>query len=130
MLREKSILIVEDNVYLALDLSLAVEEANGRVVGPAGTVAEALRLLEEEGHIAAAVLDARLADLDVTPVVIALAKKGVPYVIHSGTGLPAGIAELHPDCPVLVKPLHSDVILACLRDEMKRSKAAVSKARG
>ena len=47
MLGDKAVLIVEDNVYMALDLSQAVEELNGRVIGPVGTVAEALALIEE-----------------------------------------------------------------------------------
>ena len=35
MFSEALILIAEDNLYLALDLSIAVEEMDGRVVGPA-----------------------------------------------------------------------------------------------
>lgn len=42
MFSEAPVLIAEDNVYLALDLSMAVEEMQGRVVGPASSVAEAL----------------------------------------------------------------------------------------
>lgn len=119
MFSDKAILIVEDNVYLALDLSQAVEESDGRVIGPVGTVAEALLLIEQE-PIAAALLDSQLADRDVTPVVIVLAAKGVPFVIHSTTGLPPEIEQLHPDVPVLVKPQHADSILTCLLAEMKR----------
>lgn len=129
MLRDKSILIVEDNCYLALDLSIAVEESNGRVIGPVATVAEALVLLQEM-PIAAAVLDSQLADRDVTPLATLLAAQGVPFVIHTATGLPPGVARLHPDTPLLVKPLHADAILTCLLDEMKRCERANEKARG
>lgn len=45
MFSEAPILIAEKNLYLALDLSSAVEEMAGRVVGPASTVEEALALL-------------------------------------------------------------------------------------
>ena len=34
MLSDQAVLIVEDNPYLSLDLSAAVEEMNGTVVGP------------------------------------------------------------------------------------------------
>lgn len=119
MFSDKPILIVEDNVYLALDLSQAVEESDGRVIGPVGTVAEALRLIEEQ-PIAAALLDSQLADRDVTPVVKVLAAKGVPFVIHSTTGLLPEVQALHPDVPLLVKPLHADAIVTCLLAEMKR----------
>jgi DNA-binding NtrC family response regulator len=123
MLSDKAILIVEDNVYTALDLSQAVEESNGRVIGPVGTVAEALALLDCE-PVAAALLDFQLTDCDVTPVVMVLAARGVPFVVHAASGVPAEIANLHPDAPLLVKPLHADAILASLLDEMKRFERA------
>jgi hypothetical protein len=125
MLRDKSILIVEDNCYLALDLSIAVEESNGRVIGPVGTVAEALALLEDE-PIAAAVLGSQLADRDVTPVVTVLAATGVPFVIYTEAGLPPGVARSHPDSPLLLKPLHADAIVTCLLDEIKRLESAAT----
>ena len=125
MLRNKAILIVEDNCYLALDLSIAVEELNGRVIGPVGTVAEALALLERE-PVAAAVLGSQLADRDIAPVVMALAAKCVPFVLHAATGLPPDVAQLHPDAPLLVKPVHADAILASLLDEIKRCECAAT----
>lgn len=42
MLTGKSVLIVEDSAYLALDLSAAVERLHGRVLGPVGTATDAL----------------------------------------------------------------------------------------
>jgi DNA-binding response OmpR family regulator len=125
MLGDKAVLIVEDNVYMALDLSQAVEESNGRVIGPVGTVAEALALIEDE-PIAAALLDSQLADRDVTPVVMVLAAKGVPFVIHSSTGLPPEVEQLHPDVPLLAKPLHAEAVLTCLLSEMERCRMNVS----
>jgi len=129
MLTGKSILIAEDNVYLALDLSLAVEEINGRVIGPVGSVAEALGLLEDQ-PVAAAILDSRLANRDVTPVAKALAARDVPYIIHTSSGLPAGVARLHPDAPLLVQPLHAEAIVAGLLGEMQRSRRPRRQARG
>lgn len=119
MLNDSAVLIVEDNVYLALDLSQAVEESNGRVVGPVATVAEALALVERE-PIAAALLDSQLADRDVTPVVMVLTAKGVPFVIHSATGLPPEIEQLVPDVPLLVEPLHAEAAVTRLAAELKR----------
>jgi hypothetical protein len=42
MLEDKPVLIVQDNIYLALDLCSAVEQLQGRVVGPVSSVADAL----------------------------------------------------------------------------------------
>ncbi len=119
MLSDKAVLIVEDNVYLALDLSQAVEESKGRVVGPVGTVAEALALIEDE-PVAAALLDSQLADRDVTPVVKVLAAKGVPFVIHTATGLPPEVIQVLPDVPLLVEPLQAEAAVTRLAAEMKR----------
>jgi len=119
MLTDKAILIVEDDVYLALDLSMAVEGSNGRVVGPVGTVAEALELLESE-PVSAALLDSQPADGDVTPVAMLLTKRGVPFVIHACTGLPAGVARSLPEAPLVIKPFHSEQILSRLMSEMQR----------
>lgn len=119
MLSNKPVLIVEDNVYLALDLSQAVEESHGRVVGPVATVAEALVLVERE-PIAAALLDSQLADRDVTPVVMVLAAKGVPFVIHSATGLPPEVQQRLPDVLLLVEPLDAATAVLRLAAEMQR----------
>ena len=119
MLNDSAVLIVEDNVYLAIDLSQAVEESYGRVVGPVATVAEALVLVERE-PIAAALLDSQLADRGITPVVMILAAKGVPFVIHSATGLPPEIEQLVPDVPLLVEPLDAKTAVTRLAAEIKR----------
>ena len=122
MLNDSAVLIVEDNVYLALDLSQAVEESYGRVVGPVATVAEVLVLVERE-PIAAALLDSQLADRDVTPVVMALAAKGVPFVIHSATGLPPHVEQILPDVPLLVEPVDAEAAVTRLAAEIKRREA-------
>jgi hypothetical protein len=47
LLNQVSVLIVEDEPFIALDLAMAVEEARGKVIGPAGSVCEALMLIEQ-----------------------------------------------------------------------------------
>jgi CheY-like chemotaxis protein len=118
---ESPILIAEENLYVSLDLSSAVEDMDGRVVGPAGSVAEALALLATH-HVAAAIVDCRLADRDATPLARQLAERGVPFVIHTASELPVSIADLHPDVPVLLKPLHLRTVLACLLEEMRKAR--------
>jgi DNA-binding NtrC family response regulator len=122
MFEKQTILIVEDECFVALDLASAVEDWDGRVIGPAATVAHALELMES-APIAAAILDAQLADRDVTPVAMALAERGVPFVIHTGTGLPAEIEKVMPDVPVVMKPVRPPVVLACLLNEIRQPRA-------
>jgi CheY-like chemotaxis protein len=119
MFSDAPILIAEDNLYVALDLSNAVEDMDGRVVGPASTVVEALSLLATRA-VAAAIVDCQLADRDVAPLARQLAERRVPFIIHTSTPVPRDFGDLHPGVPVLMKPLQSSAVLACLLDEMRK----------
>jgi len=119
------ILIAEDNLYLALDLSIAIEEMDGRVVGPAPSVADALKFLATH-HVAAAIVDCQLIDRDAAPLARQLAERQVPFVIHTATSVPAMVTEFHPHVPVLMKPLQPRAVLACLLDEMRKMRHPVS----
>jgi CheY-like chemotaxis protein len=120
MFSEAPVLIAEDNLYLALDLSIAVEELAGRVVGPASTVAEALALLAHH-EIAAAIVDFQSIDRDAVALTRQLSERRIPFVIHTASILPQAIAEAHPGVPVLVKPLRPQAVMTCLLDEMRKS---------
>ncbi len=96
------VLIVEDEAFVALDLALSVEDAGGTVVGPAGTLEEALALLRSE--ISGAILDVHLPDGDVGPVLLELIARGVPVLVQTGGGLPTRLRDAYPDLVVLPKP--------------------------
>jgi len=119
MFSDAPILIVEDNLYLALDLSIAVEEMDGRVVGPASRVSEALTLLATH-DVAAAIVDCHLADRDALPLARQLAARKVPFVLHTGTPVPLMFAELHSHVPVLMNPIRADAVLTCLLNEIRK----------
>ncbi len=119
MFSEAPILIAEDNLYMALDLSIAVEEMEGLVVGPASSVAEALSLLAQH-RVAGAIVDWQLGEHDSTALARHLAERCVPFVFHTATAIPALIGELHPQVPVLMKPLLPSAVLTCLLDEMRK----------
>ena len=104
MLDGARILICEDEPYIALDLTLSVEDAGGEVIGPAASVREAMALLDQ-GPIAGAILDVHLVDRDVTPLAEVLIGRGVPVVIQTGVGLPTALKERYPALPVLLKPV-------------------------
>lgn len=107
MLANAHVLILEDEVIPALDLATAVEMAGGIVIGPAGTIAAALGLLDEQ-DVSAAILDANLPDGDLTPVAIRLLDRGIPVIVHTGVGAPEELRRRYPDVPVYVKPTASD----------------------
>src|SRR5687768_4276243 len=120
MFGENAVLIVEDNVFLAVDLSEAIEELKGRVVGPTSRVAEALDLLDSQ-EIAAAIVDAHLADLDMFMLTSKLKQLGVPFVLQAENDLPETVSFLHPEVPVLRKPVQPGAVLTCLLDEIRKN---------
>jgi two-component system, response regulator PdtaR len=78
----KKVLVVEDNFLIAEDLRQVLESLGWRVLGPAPSVRASLQLLEREPP-AVAVLDIHLGQEVVTPVAIALRKRGIPFIVAS-----------------------------------------------
>ena len=118
MLCQARIIIVEDDGFIAEEIALTVEDADGVVVGPVATVAEALAILDE-GEVDAAILDGNLLDRDITPVAVQLTSAKIPVVIYSGTSLPAELAILCPDIPTIVKPTRVAVVVEQLAELIK-----------
>ena len=84
-LADKRLLLVEDEYLIATDLAWAFEQAGAEVIGPAGSVEEALELVRDEGaRLDGAVLDVNLRGERVFPVADALAAKGVPFLFATG----------------------------------------------
>lgn len=110
---------------VALYLSLALEDADGQVVGPASTVVEALAYLES-APLAGAILDVNLADRDVTPVALELARRKVPFVFHTSMGVPPILRSTLPTVPVLMKPIAAGVVLERLFAWMRAEPVAGS----
>jgi DNA-binding response OmpR family regulator len=120
MFSDTPVLIVEDNVFLAVDLSEAVEELDGTVVGPTNRISTALELLDSQ-HVSAAIVDAHLTDLDVFMLTSRLTQLGVPFVLQADSELPKTVEFLHPEVPVLRKPIHPRAVLTCLLGEMRKN---------
>ncbi|MEO9130961.1 MAG: response regulator [Sphingomonas sp.] len=118
MLKGLPVLIVENEPLIAIDLSHAVWDREGIVIGPVPTVAEAMAILAGQ-PVGAAILDAKLDDRDVTPLAIRLIEQAVPFVIHSGTGLPAELAAAHPDLPLILKPECPNAVVATLAEQLR-----------
>lgn len=113
------ILIVEDDDVLAMNLAAAVEDRRCSVAGPVATVTQALAALDA-AWVDAAVLDANLLDGDVTPVAMALIERAIPFVIHTGIGLPAELASVFPHVSVIMKPADPDDVVACLLGQLEK----------
>lgn len=82
-----TILVVEDEFLIAMDLQQMLESRGWRVLGPAARVADAMRLLERELP-SVALLDVNLGGELVTPVAELLKARGVPFIVASAYSRP------------------------------------------
>lgn len=108
------ILLVEDEVLIALQVESTLEEAGFVVIGPCQSVAQALARLDIPNCCDAAVLDANLRNESADPVAKALSALGIPFVVTTGYDL----KQLHGEMaarPVLSKPFSSDELISQLK---------------
>lgn len=80
----RQVLIIEDEFLLADELAEAIEKGGGGVVGPAATVADALRLIDSAPRIDVAIMDIVLRGEQGFIVADALTGRGIPFVFASG----------------------------------------------
>ncbi|MFQ0815544.1 response regulator receiver protein [Brucella anthropi] len=112
-LGQRRVLVVEDEIFVALDVAATVEDANGNVLGPVGTVRQAIDIINRN-EVDAAILDVNLADGDVEAVLDRLKSRDIFVVIHTGGGLPARLAARYPEVPVFQKPIPPSVLTRAL----------------
>jgi CheY-like chemotaxis protein len=104
-MRTWSVLVVEDEAFVALELASVLQQSGYRVLGPASTVQEALALLEKQ-RPDAALLDVNLGSERVTAVAVELKSRKVPFVLVTAL---ADVRE--PElrfAPKLRKPVSDD----------------------
>lgn len=78
-----SVLILEDDWLVALDIAGLVQDAGHEVVGPASTVAAALDLVDQS-HVDVALLDINLQEERSYTVAEALDARRIPFAFLSG----------------------------------------------
>jgi CheY-like chemotaxis protein len=83
-LRNRRILVVEDEFLIAATLTDHLESVGSIVVGPAPTVEKAIKAIESDPEIDAAILDVNLAGVLSYPVADALLARKIPFVFTSG----------------------------------------------
>lgn len=98
----RRILVVEDEMLIAMMLEDLLIELGCEVVGPVSTVAGGLKLAAEE-RLDGAVLDVNLGQERAFPIADALRAAGVPFVFVTGYGA-AGLTGVHCGHPTIQKP--------------------------
>jgi len=104
------VLLVEDEIMIALLVEEILVEFGHTVVGPASRIDRALELVASEA-IDVAILDVNIDDKEVYPVAEALAARGIPFMFVSGYDT---LPERFRDRPRLTKPFRQRALLELL----------------
>ena len=110
-LRGLSILVVENELLIALDIASALESAGANATMTT-TARHAMILVDHDG-LAGAIMDHGLTGGDSTAVCTRLKERGIPYISYSGY---SSVAGADPDAPFISKPVSMNVLMSALED--------------
>jgi two-component sensor histidine kinase len=102
LLADKTILVVEDEPLIGLDIVSTLEKTGARVSGPIGTEKEAMELIERR-RFDAALLDANLHGRSVDVIATMLNRCNTPFLFVTGYGK-EGLPEAYNQAGALAKP--------------------------
>ncbi len=103
------VLIVEDNVMIAMDVEAQLEDLGTSGCVIAGTVENALHALDAR-DIAFAIVDVDLGNETSEEVAAALIARSLPFAFVTGYGEAVPMMASFPEVPVLLKPFTSDAL--------------------
>jgi DNA-binding response OmpR family regulator len=118
-LKDCTILVVEDEPMIVLDISMAFEESGAHLT-TTNTVKHARLLVEHDG-LSAAILDHALSDGDSTSLCTRLTERGIPFLMYSGY---PSIEDSCKDAPHLAKPASHEQLLDTMEALIRGSKIA------
>jgi two-component SAPR family response regulator len=111
-LRGRRVLVVEDEVLVALDYCQNLQDAGAEVVGPFLTVDDALNCMGK-GRIDVAVLDYALADRNSDDLQNMLESREIPFVVV--TAYPRVLVRRNDNQKVLSKPISRNTLCESVR---------------
>ena len=108
-LRGRSILVVENELLIAMDIVQALEQA-GAIATMTTTVRHALILVEHDG-LSGAIMDHALDDGDSTNLCARLEARGIPYLSYSGF---EPVTGANKNAPHISKPVSMDTLMSAM----------------
>ena len=111
--RRLRILIVEDEMLVAMNIEDMLLDLGHEVAGLAGRL-DAAMALAREAEFDLAMLDVNLAGETSFPVAAILADRGIPFLFATGYGM-KGVAEEYRSYPILQKPFRAHDLDQALR---------------
>ena len=103
------ILLVEDDFYIAEDMTWQLEAGGAKVIGPVASVDAAIAIIEQSEPIDGAVVDVNLQGVMSWPIADALLRRGVPFVFATGYDR-AYIPERYAEIACCEKPCNFHMI--------------------
>jgi DNA-binding response OmpR family regulator len=117
-LEDRNILIVEDDLLIAMDLERTLNDAGCIVVGFVPSVARAMAKIDNN-RIDAALLDVTLGGEMAFPVADRLSAEGIPFIFV--TAKPSSVPEHYGTHPVITKPYSPPAVLEALATVMREA---------
>lgn len=115
-----TVLVVEDEFIIALDLSETVKDLGYAVDGPYADQENAFLAIASEMPDCA-ILDVYTGDGEVYPLADALSRAGVPIVFHSGHVTPDEVRSRYPDAIACAKPCPPDKLINALHEAVAKA---------
>ena len=112
-LKGRRLLVVEDEYLIAADLADVLTGQGANVIGPVGSIKDALDMLATERQIDGAILDINVRGERVYPVADALRARGVPFVFATGYDSWV-IPDAFANVPRLEKPVRAAALARLL----------------
>jgi CheY-like chemotaxis protein len=116
------VLLLEDNLIIAMHASDMLSELGAEHVHIANSVQKAFDILDRVA-IGAAVLDVNLGDETSLLVAQRLVSNGVPYILATGYGSQSDVSETFPTSPILKKPYQISGLQRALEEALIAHKA-------
>lgn len=113
------VLVVEDEMMIAMLIEDMLDELGCKLVGPATNVPRALELIGKE-RVEVAVLDLNLDGKDTYAIADALRQKNVPFIFAIGYGS-TGMRPEYGERPVLQKPFQAKDLETALAEALAGS---------
>jgi CheY-like chemotaxis protein len=123
-LSNRKILVVEDEMMIAMLIEDMLDEFGCKLVGPATNVPRALELIARE-NVEIAVLDLNLDGQNTYAIADALQQKNVPFIFATGYGS-TGLRQEYGNRPVLQKPFQARDLENALAEAL--GSAAIARA--
>jgi PAS domain S-box-containing protein len=120
-----TLLIVEDEPLLAMQMSKSLEEFGWSILGVAGSIEEANRLLSDRARPDVAILDVDLAGMPVFPLARSLRRLGIPFLFCTGYEDLEYVQEF-AHCRTVRKPATVLQIVRGLRDVVRHAQAGLT----